>query len=392
MINTRNIFVLIFISGLTFYLSNNLLDGTLKSEVNLGGELKSPPDSLYLWNIGKEAPFKYRILHRAIVSGTYGALKSTPHDSGLFFTIYKTYALIAHVGAVLIFYFFIGITDLKNLRLPGAVLYAMLPPLLLAYNVPVHTREDTFAYCLLLTGIVGIIKNKPLIVLLTSLIGIFCRETLLILPVIYLFFQHKQLFSLRVVILLLTAGVFFLIRFYIGLNKYDHTEGLRWNLTHPDQVFGFLFVSFGFLWFPFLLNLLTRKNNPIKLTNLDVLYRSAPTVVALILITTFLGGIFNEIRLLYLLAPWVITLALYQYEIRKLTIHQRLMSKSFLLFITITALVIVPLTIIIMRSYESFIPASKYGISYGKWIIITCIQVFLTLLTAPLFISPSKQD
>jgi hypothetical protein len=391
-ITTRNIFVLIFISGVSFYLSNNLLDGTLKNGTNLAGELKSPQDSLYVWNIGNEAPFKYRVLHRAIVFGTYSMLRADSDSNLLFFTIYRTYALIAHAGAVVMFYFFIGMTDLKDLRLFGALLFALLPPMLLAYNVPVHTREDTLAYCLLLAGVISVIKNKPLFVLLISLAGVLSRETLLILPVVYLFFQHKQQLSVRLGILAATAAVFAFLRFYIGLNKYDHTEGLRWNISHPDQVLGFLFISFGFLWFPFFLNLFIRKNNTIRSTDLDILHRSAPTALVLILTTTFLGGIFNEIRLLYLLSPWIIVLALFQYKNTMLAIHERVISKPFIFFIIFLALIVASLTAVLMKNYESFIPASRFGISYGKWIIVTCIQAFLTLLTAPLFILSIKRE
>lgn len=390
MIITRNILILTFISSITFWASNFLLDGTLKSNINLGGELKSPADSLYQWSIGNEAPFKYRVLHRAIVSGTYALLKGDTHNNHLFFTIYTVYALLAHIVAVILFHFLIGITTLKDFRLIGAVLFALLPPLLFAYNVPVHTREDTLAYCLLLVGMICVLRDKPLFVLLASIAGVLCRETLLMVPVIYLLFQHKQKFSIRLSILIASIALFAILRFYIGLNKYDHAEGLRWNLSHPDQLIGFLFISFGFLWLPFFLTLFTRKDELSKSSELYILQRSAPVALALILITTFLGGIFNEIRLLYLLAPWIIPLALYHYRNNQLLIMQRATTKPFVIYAVITTITVVLVTMFVMSNYELLIPASKFGISYSKWILVTCIQTFVTLLTVPLLIRVAK--
>jgi hypothetical protein len=383
LITARNIFVLIVVSCITFFVSNNLLDGTLKNTGNLSGEIKSPPDSLYRWNIRNEAPFKYRILHRIIVSGSYQALSQQRDNNLLFFKVYQTYAWLFHTGAILLFYYFLLLLGLKNYSLAGAILFALLPPMLLAYNVPVHTREDTLAYCILLAGLIAILKNQLGWVLILSVIGVLCRETLLFIPLIYLLYDRQQKLLMRVFVIVVSLASFGFLRWYFGLNPYDFAEGFNWNVRHPDQVIGFLYISFGFLWVPFIISLLRNTEKP---ASIQFIHRSGWGALAIILVTTFLGGIFNEIRLLYLLAPWIITLSLNYCNEIKDDFNAIFSSKKYLVFVGVSGVITVGICLLILAYQESFLHSSKYGISYPKWIIATCVQVFLTIITCPLFV------
>lgn len=364
-----------------------MLDGTLNKTTNLSGELKSPPDSLYLWKIANEPPFKYRVLHKLIVTKTYHLVCGVQDNNDLFFILYKTEAFLLHFLAILTFYYFLTQINLSESALTGAILFALLPPLFLAYNVPVHTREDTLAYCFLILGLLSIIKNNAFLILLYAVIGVLCRETLLLLSFVNLFFNKNQNIYVRLLISVSSFAVFIIIRWYCGVEKYNYWEGLNWNINNLGQVVGFAYVTFGFLWIPFLLSLIKKKTRP---RQQELIYKSSLAVFILIIITTFIGGIFNEIRILYLLAPWVITVGLSYYTEHKAEIISELKSKRFRLYACMILLPMIAITscgIIVARSYLY----SQYNIPYTTWIVTAAIQLYLGFLWVPYFYKQIKK-
>lgn len=381
-ISIKNLLILSVFSFATFFISNYVLDGSLNTAHNLGSELKSPPDSLYQWRIGEEAPFKYRVLHRVIVMGTYYLLSSGQNDNALFIAIYRAYAFLFHVSAVFLFYFFLLKIKPENAALAGAILFSLLPAFSLAYNLPVHTREDMIAYSLLILGLYSIINNHLFLLFVFVLLGVACRETLLLIPFVNLFFNSKQKLFWRFSIAAFAFVIFFMIRFFYGISEYDYLEGFRWNLHHFEQVVGFSYITFGVLWIPFFITLLKRENHagPVGL-----IYRSSTMVFILIIITTFIGGIFNEIRLLYLLAPWVILIGIDYYSLHQEQVRTYFKSKTYLSVIGLLFLVLVVLTSYVIKNISSYIPPSQYAISYESWIIVSMIQIYLGLIFIPVF-------
>ncbi len=386
MISAKPFFALLLLAGITFSVSNFLLNGSLNEPRNLGGELKSPADSLYLWNISKEPPFKYRVLHKVLVHGSYKVTVGEKNDNEIFFVAYRCGAFLLHSLAILAFYFLLVQINLKETAFAGAVLFALMPPLLLAYNVPVHTREDTLAYFLLIVGLLSIIKNNTPLILLVAVLGVLCRETLLILPFVNLFFNKNQNIYLRLIISAIPFGVFLLVRLYFGAETYDYWEGLTWNRNNMAQVIGFGYITFGFLWIPFFLRFLGKRSNFAFNT---VIYDSAPSVFFLVATTTFIGGIFNEIRILYLLFPWVIIIGLHYYTENKIEIVEHITSKKFKIYAGVTALIMLAITTyavkLISREFTS-----QYDIPYLTWAIVASVQVYLGIICLPYFYTKLK--
>lgn len=378
----KHLIILLAIASITFFVSNVLINGSLNHKLNLGGELKSSADSLYQWKISQEAPFKYRVLHRAIVVGVYQILSNNRHDNELFFNTYRIMAFIFHYLAICLFYYFLSQTKLKIYALAGAIIFALLPAMSLAYNVPVHTREDTLAYSILLLGLVAIMKNNIQLILIFFVLGVFCRETLLLLPFVNLFFNQQQKLVIRIAIAGLCFALFFGIRFYIEPTDYNHWEGFNWNRTHLLQVIGFAYVSFGILWMPFLLHIIDFKKNKI---DSDILHNSSLSVFLLVMITTFLGGIFNEIRIIYLLAPWVIYTGILYYKGNKTLIQEYVGSKLFVCLAILAFVVIAGTSLEIVRNLNNYIMRSEFDIPYTSWIAVVGTQIYFGILCLPYF-------
>jgi hypothetical protein len=376
----RQILALLLLSGITFFISNFLLNGSLNKTNNLSGELKSNPDSLYQWKIATEPPFKYRVLHRIIVSTTYNLVRGREDNNQTFFLVYQVEAFVLHFLAVILFYIFLTKIDLSEFAFVGSVFFVLLPPMLLAYNVPVHTREDPLAYCILTLGLLAIIKNNASLILLFAILGVLCRETLLLLPFVNLFFNGKQNQIIRLGISALAFGAFISLRFYYGMEKYDYWEGFNWNRNNLEQVLGFAYLTFGFLWIPFAFSFINKRGQ----YQSEIIYRSAMAVFFLILVTTFMGGIFNEIRILYLLAPWVIPIGLFYFKNNKAEILQTFRSVRFQLCAGLLLIVFVVITAYAISIVNRYV-TSKFDIPYGTWIITAAVQLYFGMLCLPYF-------
>ncbi len=378
----KKILILFFFSILTFSISNYLLNGSVGDEFYLAGELKTPPDSLYRWSIGKEAPFKYRMLHRVVVEGTYSALKQHSDDNDLFFHVYAAYAFFFQTFAIFLFYYFLIKIDLEHYALMGAIIFSLLPAFLLAYNLPVHTREDMMAYSLLLLGLISIVDNRLAPLFIISVLGVLCRETLLIIPFVNLFFNRKQHLAWRLAVAF-TAGMTLIgLRFWYGLEHYDFLEGFKWNINNVIQVIGFSYITFGPLWFPFLLSFFLRKNK-YESKPIGLIYQSSVSVLFLVFVTTFIGAIFNEIRILYLLAPWVIAVGVHYYSIHKKEFTRLMQSRRYRFFAG-AGLVVTILLCYSLSNLMDRIQPSHSVVSYTTWVIVAVIQMFLGFLCMPM--------
>jgi hypothetical protein len=331
----RNILVvvLVLVSGILFMVSNHYLRGYLRSELTLAKEIKTPLDSIDQYKISEEAPFKYRLLFPTIVSTTYDLLYDGTDVQG-FYGVYKFWSVVFYATAALSFFWLLltcGFSDLMSFV--GSCLFLLMPPMLMAYTLPVHTREDTLAYTLFFCGLVFLLRNKGWAFVITSLLAVLCRETLLLLPFLYFFYGPTGNWSRRFVFAALPVICWISLRIAFGHEDYDVWLGLRWNLNNPEQVAGFLFITFNFCWLPFLSSMWLDRNQVTgKHVGIRFFFKSAWVVLALILITTFVGGIYNEIRLLYLFVPWVLILTLDFVERKKDRLTLLLSNQAYWMF------------------------------------------------------------
>lgn len=386
--------LVITFSSLVFIISNTLLNGYMGSYQALGNEIASPASSLYEWHLNKKAPFEYRLLFPAIVQSLW---KTTGGGNTAFYWCYLVISLLFLIGAALAFFQLLLELKLSRfLSLSGVTVFLLLPPLLLAYTLPVHTREDTLAYFLLCAGLIFLLRKQYLQFFMISVIGALCRETLLILPFVFLFFSKDFSFLKRGLIASFPIITWLALRVLVETNKaaYDPLEGFKWNLANPIQVLVFAFITFGPLWMLWLggqKHILRKKSEASCNEGIQMIAKSAPWALALILITTFLGGIYNEIRLLYLGFPWVISLSLVYVKVNQTQLRLAVNLKSYVT----SVLVLILLTCIggyfISVNKEHFLAMTQHNIPVLTWLTVGLIMTTITVAILLLFFVASRQ-
>lgn len=381
---------LIFITIGVFFISNEFLGGYLSSaNPKLENEINAPAQALYQWELSNQAPFKYRLLFPAIVKGSWHMLATHQQDNEAFFIMYKSWSLVFLITSVLSFFFLIKVTGFDNRwSLLGCSCFLISPPILLAYTLPVHTREDTLAYTLLSLGLICIFQNKIFLFFLISILGIFCRETLLLLPFIFLFFSNYKSFPVRMIMAAIPVGAWVALRISMESGAYDPWEGLKWNLHNMEQVIGFSYVTFSFMWFLFFYGIFNKHKLVEKNANSSItfLYRSGLAVFSLIMITTFLGGIFNEIRLLFLIFPWVIILSLHVLYKNKEYILPIIKTKKYVAYLLINVTIFGMAFVLLANNYQKFLEPSRFDIRFDIWIAVTLFYTLVTTLLIPAYL------
>lgn len=375
---------LILLAVLLFFVSNHSLKGYLRSQTSLAKELKSPPDSIIQYRIAEQAPFKYRLLFPSVIKGTYYSLYDG-NDSDGFYTTYKGWSLLFYISSACVFYFLLATCGFQpGYCFAGSVIFLLLPPMLMAFTLPVHTREDTLGYTLLFLGLIFLVKENRMWFLVTALAAALTRETLLILPLLYLFFSRDPLLLRRLFIAGLPCALWLAVRFLMGHEKYNTWEGLHWNLDNPEQVAGFLFIAFNVCWIPFVIHILFfRSEKSRQAGELSFFYRTALFTLAVILVTTFVGGIYNEIRLLYVLAPWVIIIFLDFIRIYMPVLTSNFKSGRYRLYASGVVALCAVLLYFILQHREKLIVPGKYNVPYEQWIIFSVFYILVVLLFLP---------
>lgn len=371
-----------------FYFSIGNFKGSLSREKNEKDLAYHTIDSLDCYEITKKLPFKYRVLFPSIVNTSFYATHESNDPVGYFHT-YKFWSLVFFVTSTLaMFYLLRSVGFEPGYSFSGALVFLLLPPMLLAYTLPVHTREDTLGYSLFFTGLIFLIKENRIWFIIVSLLGVFTRETLLLLPLLYLFYSGDKNLIRRFLISGAPVLVWIAIRLGIGMEKYDVWEGLKWNLDNPDQVIGFLFITFNLCWIPFLIHLIYYRSN-LRSTEgqpIHFFYRTAVFSLFIILATTFIGGIFNEIRLLYLFVPWIIVIFIDFVRSNIGLFQASLTKKTFWIYAFFALMFCSFLIYVVMLNWQRFIVPGKFNVPYELWIIVSVGYLFLTLLFIPVFL------
>jgi hypothetical protein len=324
----------------------------------LARELRSPVDSVYLWRLADDVPFKYRMLFAGTVLGTWAIWRNDANDNASFKLIYRALVFICFTLAVLTFYLLLKTMEFDTgWSLGGAIIYLLLPPMSMAFTYPVHTKEDLLGFVLLNTGLISFFRKNDLLFFIACILGAFCRETLLILPFIYLLYSDRPII-LRIVFIVVPTLIFIGIRFIYGFQSYDILGmGFFRNVEFFFQSLAFLFMSFNVLWILFFFSLM--KKRELLSNNQKMMLNMSRIVFTLILITAFLGGRIMELRLIFLVAPWVIVSSLIvlrsQWELMLETVRRQsflwlnLISAGLVLIAHILIFQVRPQTVDIMK-------------------------------------------
>lgn len=378
------IVLICIVSAILFFTSNHNLRGYLRDPKYLAAEIKTPLDSIYQYKLASEAPFKYRLLFPAIIKGSFAVINPVDRINGFFYT-YKGWSLVFYMAAPCCLFFLlltVGFSEKQSLA--GSIVFMLMPPMLLAYTLPVHTREDPLAFSIFFLGLITIVRDKKLPFIIIALVGALCRETLLLLPLLYFFFSDDRSFIRRAFISGLPVLLWLSVRVLSKREPYDVWEGLNWNLHNPEQVVGFLFITFNICWISFFIFIAHAKKWLMESSGpLRFFYKTAIFSLLVIMITTFLGGIYNEIRLLYLFSPWMIVLFLdclrrYQSDIQKI-----FAAASFKLYALLVIISCSAILFFVLKYQDKIIVPGKWAVPYSLWIVCAVFYILCTALFFP---------
>ncbi len=385
---SKTVALLTLLTLLIFYISNTYMGGyLLGSYEDVGHEIKAPAGALYTWHLTAESPYAYRVLFPAIVKGSWHMVAGN-QDNEAFFLIYQGWSLVFMLSAVLSLFFLLktlGFTHAWSFL--GSVFFLASPPVLLAYTLPVHTREDMLGYTLLCLGLLCLLRRSLLLFLLTAILGVLCRETLLVLSFVFLFFSHDIKLPYRAAIASVPVALWLALRLSIDSPPYDLWEGLQWNLANMEQVIGFSFITFHGMWVPLFYGILEKQGAGKSSQRVQLFYQSGLAIFILIVATTFVGGIFNEIRLLFLLFPWVIAISLHVFWRNRKLIVRTMQSTRYKVYSLMCLLLCSAAGVYMLDQYQKFLEPSRYAIRFDVWIAATLFYVCVTMLALPAYIS-----
>lgn len=360
--------------SIIFSVNFRFLNTYLSNDRIFALELRSPVDSIYQWRLAKEVPFKYRLLFSEIVFLTWYLLRNNDYDNAAFKTAYRLWSYILFVAAGISFYFLLIVLGFeKNWAFVGSLIYLFLPPLLLAFKYPVHTKEDLLGYVFLNVGLIAFLKKNDFALLCISIIAVLCRETLLVISFIYLFYSESSM-TKRILFALVPIAIAILIRVYKGFEMYDVLGmGLLRNLEFFSQSFAFTFMSFNVFWLLFFYSQIYQSQDGTRQQKL--LLRMSLPIVALIYVTAFLGGRIMELRLIYLAAPWIIVSALILLHEKYETLKECVRSKLFHL-LNGAGLLVLAMMFITIREVRP----QTFDMMHSVWWIVLFVGCQLTIM------------
>jgi hypothetical protein len=382
----RSVAVLTIACATVFTINYKFPGSYIGSDRLLARELRSPVDSVYLWRLAHEVPFKYRMLFAETVLATWAIWRADVNDNQSFKLIYRLLTFACFTLAVLSFYLLLQTLGFNAAwSLGGAITYLMLPPMSMAFTYPVHTKEDLLGFVLLNTGLIALFRRNDVLFFISCVLGAFCRETLLILPFIFLFYTDATI-TRKIVFATVPLAIFFGIRFFYGFQSYDiFGMGFSRNIEFLFQSFAFLFMAFNILWILFFLaNLRSYESlnpNQKKMQNMSLV------VCSLIFVTAFLGGRIMELRLIFLAAPWVIvsSMIMLEPELKSLLLVTR--KASFIGMNAITAIVLVAMNIVIFQFRPQTVDIMK-----PVWWGILFLSCHVSLILLWMFLSSKRVE
>lgn len=260
------------------------------------------------------APFAYRIAFKGLVDLTARVIKlwgspADPIRQYWIALIVVSSLSFVFAGWALDYLVQLFVNDWQD-RLAALMLWLALPSIHLAYHYPVQTKEDFLAYGLFFLGIRAVLLSRVFAATLLSLIGLMTRETLLLIPLLFLLSPTKR-YAQRPIPLGIAVVTFTTVRLAIAATSYDPFAGFRENIGYPVQTIFAIFFIFGYGWAV----ILTRICSPAswsepevlgKSTQNKIFWRCYSVVLPMLIGAHFAFGRIVEIRISSLLAPWIV--------------------------------------------------------------------------------------
>ncbi|MGM0581501.1 MAG: hypothetical protein ACQETL_12515 [Bacteroidota bacterium] len=381
------IYRLIIISVLStalFLLNQYAFDGYIQNKKTLAKELQSTSTSLSDWELSKKPPFKYRMLFPLVVETVSKIIPGDASENHKFYWSYWVLSWLFFISTSCMFYLvLLKVLQSEFMALLGVFLHLSMAPIFFAYTLPVHTREDQMGFLFLLSAIYFLYNKNYVLYLIIACFGVLVRETLLLLPFFILLFAKLPLIR-KLILSAVPLMIWLTYRLLIGTEEYNFWQGLDWNLSNPVQLLFFSFLTFSYLW-PHLF-----FSYKIKQDQYDVIglfsNKAVFLAVSIIFLTTFFFGIFNEIRLLYLIFPWVIISSLRVIEMHKEVWIHFLKNNYVLIAIILMILLVIILVPSISEISQKALGNNKYGVPYGLWAISFLIYLIPTVLSSVFYL------
>lgn len=270
---------------------------------------------------GEIPPFKFRIVFRGIVDGLAELLSPI---EGRTLRVYWSALVLVAVGsivfAVAAAWHFLMAAGVRSapVRYAALGLWFCMPPFHHAFVIPTQTKEDFLAYGIMLAGLTAMLQARFAWVVVWSVVGVATRETLLLLPVVLVLGTTA---SVRTKVAGCVAGIVTFVGLRAFLGHGGH-EIVRAENFHGVLIPVALFFVFGFGW------LLVGSRFGIARMRADVdtildsqrsgaggwtagerLDASFVPVAMLLLALHVFAARIAEIRISFLLAPWVVLAA-----------------------------------------------------------------------------------
>jgi hypothetical protein len=165
----------------------------------------------------------------------------------------------------------------------------------------------------------------------------------------------------------------------IGYQTYNPLEGLEFNLANWIEAIAFVYLTFGILW---VLSIIYYLESPEKRSNITIKF--FPLAWVLIVGTSVFLARLKEIRVIYLLAPWIIYLSVRWLIKHKAHIINIVQQKSYWLY-AYTSTLILLIAFNAFKIYKDPILNDWRANAFNKhfWLDTLFVQVLICVLFIP---------
>lgn len=399
--NKESVFIATVLSAIVIFFNIFLVEGSsLNNEISLAFELSGnaylqlPTDDwIKIWLWEQAAPSHYRILGKFIVISFYELMRFAFLDNLIaFYWAFVISCFLCLWFTLVLFYYFTYQVFEENSSFNAqlaCVLFVCCPPILFAFKFPIHgSPNDFLGYALILSALISLNLRYFFYFYLSIALGIFCRETNLLVIFIFLFF-YIEINILKRIIVSFISFTFFLCYRWFWYREYNPLQGAALNWFSPYESLFFLFLVFASLWLTAILAFLQLHKQPINHPPLKNLVNSFPWITLLTILIIALFARIREIRLEFIIFFVVIPLSIHFLKQIKFT---KLFSKIYVLYGLLNFAFIWYLNLMLTATNqvenEYFLELFNhwYGGFGGGWVLITLVYCFIFLLFFPLIV------
>ena len=372
-------FTVLFIGLVAVFGLNIFAGGVISSPKDLAEGLASPPNSPQDWSIQDWSTVKYRALFRIVVQGVWSRVFA-PSDAWGFYLTFVLLSFLFFYCALVAFYFYLRELEFDSpTSFIGCLLFLVSPPVLLAYKYPVYTREDPLAFFLVAVGLIAVFRSNLFWVCVIAFAAALTRETTLIVPLAYVV-ASNQPWRKRILVAVVPVIALLGIRLAWGNTIPDSLNSSILNFTYPGETIAFLFCVFGALWLPYLVNLFQRWRQADAPNHAwQVLVSSAPIVLVLVVVATLSISRAREIRIMFILFPWAIPLAMDWFRRNAIYLKSLVAQLSYRLFAIGIFAIIALIGIYFQLTNPDLMRLYLADFKNGYWLVLGAIHLSLML-------------